>query len=336
MSSSDSISSEASFSRRTVPGLISLAVSLCVLFFKCLAYFYTGSQIIFSDAIEGITHVVGTASAYFLLRLSSRPPDVSHPYGHGKSEYFSASFEGGLISCAALTIIVFALQSLISGHELTNLGVGVWLMAGNGVLNLALGLYLLSSSKRYNSSALKGSGLHVLSDAITSAAGLAGLVLVRWTGLLWLDPALALLAGVYLAFTGAKLVRQSFGRLMDEQDIAQVKKFAAACNNCLVPGIIKIHNVRMIHSGHFDYIDAHVVVPEFWSVQLAHDEIINFEKMLLAHYPNPAEVHFHIDPCLRKHCAECDLPNCPIRQTNFAERRPYFAETLAGGRDSES
>src|SRR2546423_10259102 len=91
----------------------SLALSLLLLGVKFTAYYLTGSAAIFSDALEGIVNVVAAAVALYSLFLAHQPADQKHPYGHGKIEFLSAGFEGGMIVLAAILIIARAVESLI-------------------------------------------------------------------------------------------------------------------------------------------------------------------------------------------------------------------------------
>jgi len=93
-------------------------------------------------------------------------------------------------------------------------------------------------------------------------------------------------------------------------------------------GIIRIHHTRIIRSGHFHHIDAHVVVPEFWSVEEAHKKTDQFEAKILKDYPDKAEMHIHIDPCFRQYCKVCDLVNCPVRAAPFEKKIAFTYDEL--------
>src|SRR5258706_7817310 len=117
---------------------ISLAVSGLLLAAKYRAYRLTGSTAILSDALESIVNVVAAVFAIGALIFAGRPADRNHPYGHGKMEFLSAAFEGGLIAFAALVILYEAVQSLTHGVELQSLdlGLAIVLVAGGGKLGL--------------------------------------------------------------------------------------------------------------------------------------------------------------------------------------------------------
>ena len=209
-------------------GLISLAVSVVLLGAKYVAYRLTGSTAILSDALESIVNVVAAVFALGGLLFAGRPADRNHPYGHGKIEFFSAAFEGGLIAFAAVLIIYEVVLSLLRGVEVRQLEAGLGIVLGAGLVNLLLGVFLVRTGRRHSSLTLVADGQHVLSDFWTSIGIVAGLVLVRVTGLAWLDPVVAALVALNLMWTGARLVRQAAGGLLDEEDTALLDRLLAS------------------------------------------------------------------------------------------------------------
>jgi cation diffusion facilitator family transporter len=302
-------------------GFVSLAVGTGLLAVKLFAYQVTGSTAILSDAMESIVNVVAAIFALASLAFAGMPADRNHPYGHGKIEFFTAAFEGGLIAFAALLIIYEACQALLAADiSVAQLDLGVGLTAAAGMINLALGAYLVRTGKACQSLTLIADGRHVISDFWTSLGIVIGLLLVKLTGLLWLDPAIAIAVGVNLAWTGLKLVRYAAGGVLDEEEVDLLDRLLRAINATSVPGIIRVHNLRAIRSGRFSHFDAHLVVPEFWPVQRAHDISQTFEKQVIATAAVSGEILFHLDPCRQAYCASCDLPDCPIRLEPFRSR----------------
>lgn len=313
---------------RSLPGLLALAGGVLVLTLKLCAYAVTGSQAVFSDALESIVNVVAAGVAYALIWYGSKPADRNHPYGHGKSEFFSASFEGGLIACAAVIIALRSLHSIFVEHPLSQLAEGIAIVVVASIVNLLLGVYLLRRGRAMQSDALIASAYHLFSDFWSSGATLVGLLLVHWTGVLVIDPLIALGMGAYLAWIGFRIVRRSLGALLDEEDRELLAAFAVACNTVKVPGLIKIHAARMMRSGSYNFIDAHVVVPEFWDVLKAHGEVNRFERQLMSAFISPGEIHFHLDPCRQAHCRNCELADCGVRRSPFELRNEYTTESI--------
>ncbi len=309
-------------------GWMALVVGAGLFLAKFYAYRKTGSQAVLSDALESVVNVVTALVTLTTLYVSVRPADEDHPYGHGKAEYFASSFEGGAIFFAGIIMLWQAGEAFFEEHMVRNLDLGLLIVLAAGGLNGALGWYLKKTGRRTSSLALTASGEHVLSDFWTSIGVVAGLFLVRVTGLQWIDLAAAGIVGLLLAATGFRLLIHSGSRLMDTEDRHVIQDLAQLFERHVFPGIIRIHHLRTMRSGSFHHVDLHIVVPEFWTVEQAHDHCQRFEHAVLDDYETGAELLFHLDPCRRSYCGVCDFEPCPVRQRPFRSRVPFTLEEL--------
>src|SRR5262245_34071278 len=153
---------------RVRAAILSVSVGTILLGLKYSAYQLTGSTAILSDALESIVNVIAALFALGGLVVAGWPVDRTHPYGHGKIEFFSAAFEGGMIALAAALIIKEAGEKLLFGHQVRQIDFGLMITIGTGLANAALGWYLVRTGKRHGSVALFASGVHTLSDFWTS------------------------------------------------------------------------------------------------------------------------------------------------------------------------
>lgn len=309
-------------------GILYLVVSAFLLGVKFWAYRLTGSEAVFSDAMESIVNVLAASLSLGMLFIASKPADSDHPYGHGKFEFFSAVFEGGLITFAAAMILVEAVHALFEPAAIRHLDKGILIVAFTGVANLALGIYLMIMGNRNNSHSLLASSKHVISDFVTTMAVVVGLIVVKVTGILWLDPAIAILVALHLGYTGMKVSWESLGALVDREDKKLLSTLQKIFTDNWFPGIIRIHHTRIMRSGNYHHIDAHVVLPEFWDVKTAHAETNRFEQKVIEQYPHEGEIHFHMDPCRRAYCSVCDVEECPVRKEKFSGRKPHTFDEL--------
>lgn len=316
---------------RMTAATVSLLGGVLLLAVKFVGFWMTDSQAVFSDAMESIVNVLAAGAALVAVWLASQPADENHPYGHGKVEFMTGGFEGGLIAFAAVVIVHQAIFALLEGAEPRRLGVGMAVIAGAGVANLVLGLYLVRTGRRHGSPALVADGEHVMSDFWTSAGAVLGLVLVKFTGLAWIDPVTAIVVALKLLWTGLGLVREAMRGLMDEADPARVAKLAEALDACRSEGIIEVHELRAIAVGGHHHVDAHVVVPEFWSVERAHDEMDAYSQRVLERLPHGGDLQLHVDPCERAYCRFCEFPQCPVRVEPFETRRAFDPEHAVRG-----
>jgi cation diffusion facilitator family transporter len=298
--------------------VISLAVSVVLLAAKYGAYRLTGSTAILSDALESIVNVVAAVFGLGGIIFAGRPADRNHPYGHGKIEFFSAAFEGGLIAFAAVLIVYEVVLALLRGVEVRALDVGVSIVLGAGLVNLLLGWYLIRTGRKHASLTLVADGRHVLADFYTSAGIVIGLLLVRFTGIGWLDPLVAGVVALNLLWTGFRLVRHAAGGLLDEEDTDLLGRLLQVLQPHLGQGVIRVHHLRAIRAGRFHHVDAHLVVPEFWTVERSHELAEDLGERVMKELNVEGEMTLHTDPCHRIYCRMCDLDDCPIRREVFA------------------
>jgi cation diffusion facilitator family transporter len=305
---------------------VSLGAGIVLLGGKYAGYLATGSAAVLSDALESIVNVVAATFMLGSVVFAGRPADRDHPYGHGKIEFFSAVFEGGLISFAAVMIVWYAAMDLLRGPAVREVELGMLITLACGLGNAALGWYLITTGRRANSLGLVADGHHVLSDFWTSVGVVGGLLLVRLTGLAWFDPVTAIVVAVNLALTGARLVRQAAGGLLDEEDTRLLEELVGAFEGRRDPGLIRIHSLRAIRAGRFTHVDAHLIVPEYWTVEQAHHVVDAFEQRVLDACSVEGEIAFHTDPCGKALCALCEMMECPVRQTPLGERPALTVE----------
>jgi cation diffusion facilitator family transporter len=306
--------------------VLSLAIGFVMLALKVGAYLLTGSSAILSDALESVVHVVATAFVLFSVVLAARPPDESHPYGHGKVEYFSAGFEGALIMLAALAIFYDATHKLLYPAPPTSLDIGTLMIAAAGAINLFLGLYLIRVGRDTHSISLVADGKHVLTDSYTSAAVLIGLVLMLLTGWTLLDPLVAMLVGVNILVAGGRLVFQSVRGLMDAADPETLTQVIDALESARKPGWIDVHRLRALQIGYSRHVDLHLTVPRFWDVDTSHDEQEDLAEVINRALAGRTGLLAHLDPCTDACCSFCSYEPCAIRAGAFSGKRPWNLE----------
>ena len=286
---------------------LSVFIALALLAVKFLAYYLTGSAAIFSDAMESIVNVLASLFAAYALLLAHQPADAQHPYGHGKIEFMSAGFEGGMILLAAIMIIARAIGALVSGDEVRALDTGLMLILAAGIINAAVGIYLVRAGRRHGSVTLTADGRHLLTDAVTSIAVIAALLLVKLTGRAWIDPIAALLVAGYIIWMASQLLRESAAGLMDRQDIEDEKLLRGILDSHLAPGgaapqICSYHKLRHRHSGRYHWVDFHIMVPAQWNVAHGH-EVASALEYEIENALGEGKATAHVEPCVDAQCA---------------------------------
>ena len=316
------------FKARLIAISLSLSIGAMLMGAKFYAFHLTRSSAVFSDALESIINVVASAFALVTIVLAAKPPDKSHPYGHGKVEYFSAGFEGALIIIAAIGIFKTGWDHMLRPQPLPNLTAGLTILLGTGVVNLILGLVLVRTGKRTHSLALTADGKHVLTDVITSGGVLLGLLLVRLTGLYWLDGAIACMVGFSILYTGIILVKESSAGLMDRAEPELLKKISSLLAEHRKDNWVGIHELRAFRSGSFINVSLHLILPRNFTLAEAHAEAEAVEAVIEGRFEGRANVLVHLDPCADSDCPVCRRYACELRGEKQSDPTPWNAETL--------
>lgn len=305
------------------------AISIGLFAIKLIAWYITGSVAILTDALESIVNVVAAFIGIYSLHVSSRPKDLDHPYGHGKVEFISAAIEGTLISVAGLIIIYKAIKHIQLQSDVRELDYGIMLVALTAIINYVAGNVCVRTGKKNNSLALIASGKHLVTDTYTTAGIIAGLVLLYFTNIGWIDSAVAIIFALIILVTGYKIIRSSVAGIMDEADIGLLKEVVETLNENRGPNWIDLHNLRIIKYGPTLHLDCHLTVPWYFNVHEAHREIDALSGLVRQRYGESVELFVHSDGCLDYSCAICDKADCPVRKHAFEKKIHWTMENIS-------
>ena len=213
---------------------LSIAAAVLTIVLKVTAAWVTGSVGFLSDAIESGINLIAAAVGLWALKLSAKPADANHHFGHARAEYFSAQVEGSLILLASVAIIYTAVDRLINPVPVEQLGIGLAFSVAAMVLNGAVGVLLIRAGKKYRSTTLDADGHHVLTDVWTTVGVIVGMALVWLTGWQPLDPIVALIVGANIMFTGYKLLKGAIQGLLAESLPKEENQIVYAYLDCLL------------------------------------------------------------------------------------------------------
>lgn len=273
----------------------SLIVAVLVLGIKFWAYWITGSVALFSDALESIVNFASALAALIAVRLAAIPADGNHPYGHDKAELISAILEGVLIILAAIFILQSAYFAFGNPRELAQVDRGLALNILAGVINGAWCWMLLTRGRALRSPALVADGKHLRSDVISSFGVVIGVFLAQITGLWILDPIIAVLVALQILWSGAHLIQESLGGLMDEAASDDILNQVIDVIANAGEGAVQAHDLRTRQAGQATFVEFHLVVPGDMSVQKSHDLCDRIEDELRKTIPN-VRPHIHVEP----------------------------------------
>jgi cation diffusion facilitator family transporter len=297
--------------KKTRAAALSIASNTSLILLKIVAGFITGSVSLIAEAIHSTMDLIAAIIAFVSVRISDNPADKQHQFGHGKAENLSGVIEGMLILVAAGLIVSEAIHKIIEGVSLEIIEVGIAVMAVSIVVNLFVSRYLLKVARATDSIALKADATHLTTDILTMAGVFIGLIIVRLTGLVILDPIIAILVAVLIVKAAIDIIREALGGLMD---VSLPEAEQAAIESCIMQHndrIVEFHRLRTRKAGSHRQIDLHLVIPRTASVDEAHSLCDHLETDIEEILHN-TEVNIHIEPCLAV-CAECSVI-CEIRK----------------------
>ena len=273
----------------------SIVIATVVLGLKFAAWWVTGSVALYSDALESVVNVVTAALAWVAIRISHRPADKQHPFGHHKAEYFSAVVEGVLIVIAALLIFREAVVALYRPQALEAPLVGMGINFVAAAINAYWAWLLISAGRRARSPALQADGRHILVDVITSAGVLVGLTLVLVTGWQPIDSIIAIAVGINVLWEGWKVISNSVDGLMDS---AVPDPLATEIRQTIIAnadGALEVHDIKTRGAARVTFIEFHLVVDGAMNVADSH-AICNRIEAALAEVIGEVQVIIHVEP----------------------------------------
>ncbi|WP_302176003.1 cation diffusion facilitator family transporter [uncultured Hydrogenophaga sp.] len=287
---------------------VSVVVAMVTIVLKTLAWYVTDSVGLLSDAMESLVNLASAIFGLVMVTIATRPADDDHPYGHHKAEYFSSGFEGVLIIAAALGIIWAASHRLFDPQPVQQLGWGLSLSIASSALNGLLAWVMFRAAREHRSIALEADARHLVSDVWTSAGVVVGLVLVHFSGWLWLDALVAIGVALNILREGVHLMWRSAQGLMDEAlepetraVIDQTLSTFAGEHGADTP--IRFDHVSTRKSAQRSFVDLHMHVPADCTLGHAAELRNRLERMLMQAVPGlratiqllPTDVEAHFD-----------------------------------------
>lgn len=273
-----------------------LLAGLVITALKFGAYLLTNSVAVLSDAFESIINLVAASFMLFAIHYANRPPDPDHPYGHGKMQFMAVGLEGWLILLAGGVIAFESVRRLVRGEAPENLDTGLIFIGFIALLVAALAWYVWRSGVRYQSAPLIADGKHLATDAVSTLGVLLGLILVKVTGLDWLDPVVAMVMAGLILGASWKLLWESIHGLMDRADPKDRRRIEAILDEAITAGEIRgYHKARHRHSGAFHWVDVHLQVDRHMTVAAAHALASRIEKRI-EDILTPGNATAHIEP----------------------------------------
>jgi len=275
-----------------------VAGGLLVFLMKLSAYLLSGSIALLSDAFESIVNIIASCMMFYAVSLAGNPADDTHNYGHEKVENISSLIEGVLIIFAAVVIVGKSLMRLCTPVPLDHVGLALAISCAATVINGVLARGLLTVSRAEGSIALEGDAKHLLSDVVSSAAVVAGLLLAQLTGWLALDPLLAIGVSFLLGKMGVQLILKSSHGLMDQACPQEETRIVAILRQHHKQ-FVDFHDIRTRRSGNKVFAELHLSMRAKMTVDESHRFTEHIEHDVRTEMPN-VFLTIHVEPPQRK------------------------------------
>jgi len=279
-------------SRAAVVPVISNAT---VLVLKLVVGLITGSIAVLSDAVDSAEDIGASSFDLWSVRLSAKPADIEHPYGHGKAEGVAAAAEAILIGAGGLFIFYQALRRLVAGEAEIDVGLGIIAMTITAAVNLGVALYVSRAAKATGSIALAAGTRHLLTNLAQAAAVIIALVLVGLTGKREFDAAIALVLSGFLVFSAVRIGIGASYQIMDVRLPQSEEDLILETILRYSEDVRGFHKLRTRRSGRQRYVELHLIVDAGKSVREMHAICDRIEKEIIEALPG-AEVTIHVEP----------------------------------------
>jgi cation diffusion facilitator family transporter len=284
------------FSTKTGTAKLLLLVVVGLILLKAVVAWLTGSISILAQASDSLLDLFAGITTFFAVRISTKPADDEHPYGHGKVEDIGGMVQGILIFIASGLIIYSSIRRLVEGAsiELTEAGMGSMLVSI--VVSIFLSRHLSKVAKATNSVVLEANAHNIAADVYSASAVLVGLMAVRLTGLTKIDPIVAMGVAIYILKVAYDVAFKPLAELVDTRLPPSQQAIVETCLKEHSDRVVGFHKLRTRRAGSQCYIDLHLVMAKDISLEKAHEicEQIEseIEDILLE-----ASVTIHAEPC---------------------------------------
>lgn len=303
------------------PKLKAAALSICgaltLAIIKLIIALLSGSMAVMASAVDSLLDILMSGVNFMAIRQAEQPPDQSHPFGHGKFETLSTLFQALVITASGSWIIYESVIRLGQKTRLENINQGIGVLAFSAVVSWFIANYLSKVAKQTDSSALEADSLHFRMDIYSNLGLMAGLLMVRWFDIHWLDAALSILVASYILHEALQLIKRSLTDILDHELPEEIQEQVHQLISSHEGPLAGYHGLRTRRAGSLKIMDFHLEVCKDMTVFEAHKLTESLEKRIEREIPG-ANVIIHIDPCIVDDCPGKE--NCEMNKSRVPTR----------------
>lgn len=297
--------------KKAQAALVSVISNVSLTILKVIAAIASGSVSVLSEALHSAGDVIASLMAYGSVRVSDRPADRDHPFGHGKVESVAGLGEALLLFFAALYVGYEAIHRF-TNPESIEVDFALVVIIGTAIVNIFVGKYLRRVARETDSEALRADAAHITADLLTSVGVLVALVLVRVSGNPIFDPVVALFLTAWILYTAVRIGWGSIQLLIDkslpDEEVQLIEQILREH-----PSVLAWHQLRTRKSGSNRHIDAHVLLADDLTLIEAHEITESVEDKIRDSLSN-VSISLHMEPYRREVRHRRDVHNDQVKQ----------------------
>ncbi len=276
--------------------IVSTATALLLVTVKAFVGLMSGSVAVLASAIDSALDLGVSAFNYFAISRAEKPADDRFNYGHGKIEALAATIEGSIIVLSGLFILYQAFAKAVDDKPTSHITISIMVMIFSFFVTLLLVRFLTKTAEETNNMVVKADALHYKTDLYSTGAVLVSLVLIRMTGLEWIDAIIGAAIAFYIIWSAIEIIQEGVLNLLDvsleAEMVTDIKNIIKA-----EPHVTSHHFLCTRRSGKVNFVDAHLVFNTDISLKDAHNASENIEKAIAKlDARHKWSINTHLDP----------------------------------------
>ncbi|WP_373895619.1 cation diffusion facilitator family transporter [Virgibacillus sp. CBA3643] len=271
---------------------LSIGTYIILAFVKLIVAEIGDSEALRADGLNNTTDVVASIAVLVGMKISRKPPDEDHHYGHYRAETVASLFAAFIMMFIGLQVIFNTIQQVIAHESVKPDLLTAWVAIGSALIMFLVYFYNVRLAKKVQSDALYAAAQDNRSDALVSIGAFIGIMGAQF-GLFWLDPLAGLMVGVIICKTAWDIFKDATHTLTDGFDEKQLEQIQASIFK--VPEVKKVVDVKGRIHGNQAFIEITILVDPKLNVQESHDITVRIENYL-ARKHNITYAHIHIEP----------------------------------------
>lgn len=260
--------------------VVGLLINILLASFKLLAGIISGSIAIIADSLNNFSDAGSSIISFISFKISAKPADRDHPFGHARFEYVSSMVVSFIILIVGFELLTESVSGFFdpSGNEITVSTISIIILAASILVKLLLGIFYLSIAKKIDSTVIKASAADSFSDSVSTFAVLVSAIVIYFTDLVFIDSIVGTLVSLLILYAGIKILNETKNSLLGE---APVDEVVESIKNIVSshPEVIGIHDLLVHNYGPKNYIASlHAEVDGNEDIYYLHDKIDNVER----------------------------------------------------------